>query len=228
MDKELLKYYEDELQYIKNMGETFAKAHPQIAGRLKLGEDVDSHAERLIEAFSFLTARVNRKLDSQFDDIIESLFNILFPQYNRPIPSFCIVQITKDQIPDSGYKVPRKTELFFSKQEQYKFNTCYPVNMHPITIDSVTSQYNSDMDSHEIKIKIKPMRGKKFSAMKLDSIRFFITDNCSNPFKLYDLIHNIRSVKINFTNIDEKPVCKTVSLSPVGFGPDESLYPFHD
>jgi len=228
MDKEFLKYYEDELQYMKKLGEIFAKAHPKIAGRLKLEDEVDPHTERLIEAFSFLTARINRKLDDQFTDIIESLFNILFPQYNRPTPSFCVVQFNKDQIPKSGYPIPRKTELFVRNHEQYKFNTCFSIVMHPIKIDAVSSQYNTEFHSYEIKIKIVPMMGNSFSGMKLDSIRFNITDNCSNKFKLYDFIHNHQDVKIKYTDVNGNPVCKTVSLSPVGFESNESMYPFHD
>ena len=46
----------------------FAKEHPKIAGRLGINRDTieDPHASRLIEGFAYLNARIQHKLDDEF------------------------------------------------------------------------------------------------------------------------------------------------------------------
>ena len=68
MDTRMLRYYTQELQYMREMGAEFAGQFPKIAARLTLDatEVVDPYVERLLEGFSFLSARVRLKLDSEF------------------------------------------------------------------------------------------------------------------------------------------------------------------
>ena len=65
MSDELLPYYNRELAFLRLLATQFADAHPKIAERLRLGdkEAQDPHVERLIQACSFLSARIRHKLD---------------------------------------------------------------------------------------------------------------------------------------------------------------------
>ena len=85
--EELLKYYKSELTYLRRMGGVFAERYPKVAKRLELGRDecTDPHVERLIEAFAFLTGRLQHEIDSEFPDITSALLNILYPQLTSPI-----------------------------------------------------------------------------------------------------------------------------------------------
>jgi hypothetical protein len=38
----------------------------------------DPHVERLIESFSFLTARIHKKLDDEFPQITEAMLSVLY------------------------------------------------------------------------------------------------------------------------------------------------------
>ena len=51
MDPRLLRYYNQELQYIREMGGEFASQYPKIAGRLGMEtlECADPYVERLLE-----------------------------------------------------------------------------------------------------------------------------------------------------------------------------------
>ena len=56
MRDDLLRNYENELSYLRQMGAQFAEKYPKIASRLRLEaskETGDPHVERLIEAFAF-------------------------------------------------------------------------------------------------------------------------------------------------------------------------------
>lgn len=63
MDPRLLKYYNTELRFLREMGGEFANRYPKIAARLGLDsfECADPYVERLLEGVSFLTARLPLK-----------------------------------------------------------------------------------------------------------------------------------------------------------------------
>src|SRR5437763_3513458 len=116
MDPRLLRYYNRELQYVREMGAEFAREFPKIAGRLGLEtfECVDPYVERLLEGFAFLTARVQLKLDSEFPRFTENLLETVYPTYLAPTPSMCIAQFQHDQAEAGladGYVIPRGTVL---------------------------------------------------------------------------------------------------------------------
>src|SRR5438309_3097298 len=94
MRDELLGYYERELVFLRQMGAEFARKYPKIASRLHLEGDrcEDPHVERLLEGFAFLSARVRHKLDDEFPEITDALLGVLYPDFQRPLPSLTIAQ----------------------------------------------------------------------------------------------------------------------------------------
>ena len=52
MSDDLLRYYNSELQYVRRLGDQFARAHPQVAPNLRFGTDgdYDPYVGRLVEA----------------------------------------------------------------------------------------------------------------------------------------------------------------------------------
>ena len=66
MNETFLRLYESELRYLRGMAGDFAEAHPKVASRLALEREGcdDPFAERLLEGFAFLTARVRQKMDA--------------------------------------------------------------------------------------------------------------------------------------------------------------------
>src|SRR5690242_19693489 len=112
MDPRLLKYYNRELQHVREMAAEFAEELPKIAGRLGLEklECADPYVERLLEGFAFLTARVQLKLDAEFPRFSQHLLEIVYPDYLAPIPSMAVVQFGLNPaaaaLPD-GFLLPR-------------------------------------------------------------------------------------------------------------------------
>lgn len=96
MDDELLKYYNDELAYMRRLGAEFSERHPKIAGRLKMNEDSveDPHVSRLLEGFAFLTARISHRLDDDFPELAGALMGLVAPDYQAPVPSMAIAEMT--------------------------------------------------------------------------------------------------------------------------------------
>jgi type VI secretion system protein ImpG len=117
MRSELLPYYETELSSLRQLGAEFGRKYPKIASRLVLEPNKcdDPHVERLLEAFAFLCARVQLKIDDEFTLITESLLEVLYPDFLRPIPSMSIAEFQLDS--ESGsvttpVNIPRGARLY--------------------------------------------------------------------------------------------------------------------
>src|SRR5262250_905292 len=116
MDPRLLRHYNSELRFMREMGAEFAREFPKVAGRLGLEgfECADPYVERLLEGFSFLAARVQLKLEAQFPRFTEHLLEMVYPNYIAPWPSMGVVQLSPDATggtPAEGLPVPRGTVL---------------------------------------------------------------------------------------------------------------------
>src|SRR5262249_49590030 len=141
MRSDLLLYYENELSSLRKLGAEFAAKYPKIASRLVLEPNKceDPHVERLLEAFAFLAARIHLKLDDEFPLITESLLEVLYPDFLRPVPSMSIAQFDLDH--DSGaittgFKVKRGSRLYSKPVNGVpcKFRTAYETTLFPITV----------------------------------------------------------------------------------------------
>lgn len=141
MRNELRDYYESELTFLRQVGAEFADKYPKIASRLLLESDrcEDPHVERMLEAFALLAARVHLRIDDDFPQITESLLNILYPHYLRPVPSMTVAQFHTD--PESGkltsaLKIPKGTVLYSKPVEGVpcKFRTSYDTTLWPFKL----------------------------------------------------------------------------------------------
>ncbi|MDR1986076.1 MAG: type VI secretion system baseplate subunit TssF [Treponema sp.] len=92
---ELLDYYRDNLTYLRNLAAEFSAEFPKIAGRLGLGEFEceDPYIERLLEGTAFLSARVEKKLDEGYANLLESILNSVSPSVLYPIPSGAVLEL---------------------------------------------------------------------------------------------------------------------------------------
>ncbi len=116
MDPRLLRYYNQELQHLREMGAEFAQAFPKIAARLRMdGLEVgDPYVERLLEGFAFLAARVQLKLDAEFPRFTQRLLEIVYPHFLAPTPSMLVAQLDPeagDAALADGVTIPRGSML---------------------------------------------------------------------------------------------------------------------
>ena len=239
MEDSLLKYYERELTFIREMGAEFARKYPKIAGRLLLEPDKceDPHTERLIEAFALISGRIHRKIDDDFPEITESLLNITYPHYVNPIPSMSVVSFEpiRQNITPSGYRIEKDTPLFSKPVNgtPCQFSTCYPVNLWPIEVVSAELREPVRLvkgAQQVIAIRLKTYNNLKISQLEWRKFRFFLNAPSQHVYHLHELLfNNICHVECEVTG--KKGTGKTVLLrpediEPVGFGADEGMMPF--
>lgn len=140
--EELLPYYERELAVLKRHAREFAEQYPKIAGRLLMsGEAVeDPHVERLIQSFALLASRVHKKLDDEYPQLTNALFQTLYPQYLRPYPACSIARLGGAVAQLSApVTIPRGTQLQSRpvKGVACKFQTSFDVRLLPLSIEEV-------------------------------------------------------------------------------------------
>jgi type VI secretion system protein ImpG len=139
--EQLLPYYESELGYLRRNLRDFAERYPKIAGRLLISGEVceDPHVERMIESFALLNARIAKRLDDDYPQFTEALFEVLYPHYLRPFPSCSIAHF--DCAGTAGQQtgvatIARGTELSTKpvRGAACTFRTVYPVTVAPLTL----------------------------------------------------------------------------------------------
>lgn len=135
----LFPYYQQELAALRELGRDFAHEYPKVAARLDLGPDVsaDPQVERLLESVAFLTARIQRAVDTDFGLLPEALLGILQPHMVTPVPSMAVAQVEADPAQgalSTGYAVPRHTRLYAEtdRGQICWFSTCSPLILWPL------------------------------------------------------------------------------------------------
>ncbi|WP_296185888.1 type VI secretion system baseplate subunit TssF [Pseudomonas sp. UBA1879] len=242
---DLLPYYEKELSHLRFLGQEFASQYPKIASRLLIEGDncEDPHTERLIEAFSFLAARVHKKLDDEFPEIVESFLEVLYPHYLRPTPSMSIVEFSmgSNGKVTEAYRVARHTELHANPVDGVvcKFRTCYPVELWPIAVQqaSFVEMERSAFNGHSadlvarLRIGLVTTADALFGQMELDSLRFFLDGESTLMLQLYELLFN-NLAKATITFQDEgrsrEVALPAGALKAVGYGLDEGLVDYSE
>jgi len=242
MVDELLPYYNRELSYIRRLAAEFAEAHPKIAGRLRLSQDAieDPHVARLIEAFSYLTARIRRKLDDDFPELTEALLNVLYPHYLAPVPSMAIVQMNCAPDVAGSQAVPAQVDIDTEPVagESCRFRTCYPTTLWPIAVESaslrgrpIVAPANPQAPGAVavLRLTLRCLApDMTFTKLAPDSLRFFLRGQPQQVLALYELIfNNTVSVALADSAVDAAPIIlRPDCIRPVGFERSEGILPY--
>jgi len=139
--QELLPYYERELSFLRRYSREFSERYPKIAGSLLMAGEVceDPHIERMIQSYALLNARVSKRLDDDYPEFTEALFEVLYPHYLRPFPSCSIARMdysaSAAQL-TAASQIARGTTLSTRQVKGVvcKFQTVYDVPVAPIRL----------------------------------------------------------------------------------------------
>jgi type VI secretion system protein ImpG len=248
MDPRLLRHYDQELKFVREMGGEFAAEFPKIAGRLGLDafECADPYVERLLEAFAFLAARVQLKLEAEFPTFTQHLLEIVYPDYLAPTPSMIIAQFKPDLQGgkfENGYTIPRDTTLLgtLGKGEvtACEFRTGSEVTLWPVALSEVNYLAGSAAVSAlalqdqrgakaAIRLRLKTIGQLQFSALSLQNLTFFLQGPTDTPALILEqLLANALGVVVRPT-VRPIPWQELIPKSAIrhrGFGDDEALLP---
>lgn len=243
MRDDLLYYYERELAFMRQMGAEFAERYPKVASRLQLERSKceDPHVERLLEGFAFLAARVHLKIDDDFPEVSESLLNVVYPHYVRPLPSMSLVEFELDPVQGkltTGLSIPRGSQLYArpSGGVACRFQTCYDTTLWPVSVAaaqwSTPERLRPAVRAPEavaaLRLELRCLPEVRFDRLELDTLRIHLAGEGNVVYPLYELLAgNLVSVLVRDPDGIASPVVLgPEALRPAGFGEDEGMLPF--
>lgn len=207
MDPRLLRYYNQELRYLREMGAEFAKEFPKIAGRLGMeGLEVsDPYVERLLEGSAFLAARIQLKLDAEFPQLAQRLLEMVCPNMAAPVPSMLVARLTPTEDPNllKGFPLPRGTVMLGPASAisatRCEFRTAQDVLLTPLKVAAVEYFLNAadlglatlplpERPRSGLRVRLELPSGMAMAKMQLGSLRFYLGGMPEIAHKLHELI----------------------------------------
>ncbi|MFT4113343.1 type VI secretion system baseplate subunit TssF [Silvibacterium sp.] len=237
-EEDFLRYYFDELSYLRDAGRDFAREHPKVAARLDMphGETADPHVERLIESFAFLTARLQRKMHAEFPTITTALLGSLYPQLVQPLPPMAIAQFDVGATIKGlteGFRIPRGTRLFAQEKSGLtcRFQTCYQSTLWPVTVVEAAFEqavhHRLPANGPVLRIRLHAREDLLRNPDFLPSLRFFLDGPPELTGTLYEILFANATDIYLADSSDPRPVSIGLSaLQSVGFDPEHEVLPY--
>lgn len=248
MDTRLLKHYESELLYLRDMGAEFAAAFPKIASRLGMEgmEVADPYVERLLEGVAFLTARVQLELDLQYPTLTNNLLEIVYPHYLAPTPSMMIAALEVDRgnsAAAAGYMLPRETvlrsRLMEGEQTACEFRTAADLTVWPLEVTeaeyiesrgelAAAGLVGNSPARAGIRLRLKRTDDGAINELPLENLTLYLSSTEGNAWLLLELLCS-QSCGITGRSTDRRDDWKVPlrqgALEHKGFEPEEALLP---
>ncbi|NUT63609.1 type VI secretion system baseplate subunit TssF [Herbaspirillum sp. C9C3] len=242
--QELLPYYERELSFLRRYSREFSERYPKIAGSLLMAGEIceDPHIERMIQSYALLNARVSKRLDDDYPEFTEALFEVLYPHYLRPFPSCSIAHMdyaaSAAQLTNASV-IPRGTSLATRpvKGVVCRFQTVYDIPVAPIRlsqavfspiIDAPEAVVLPTSVSSSLSITIETTaESLALAKLGLASLRVFIDGEASFCAALRDSLF-IRSTAawVELPRSGRWTALRKLPLAEVGFAEEDALIDF--
>lgn len=227
-------YYMQELNSLRVLGSEFSIKNPGLAPYLaKEGQDPD--VERMLEGFAFLTGRLRQQLEEELPEVAHTLTHLLWPNYIRPIPSYCIVAY--EPLLDGSTKeiIPKNTQVAGETKENKimcRFRTCFETQVYPMSIS--VNNYFVIGNKSQLEIDFSLLANHSLDKVPIDKLRLFINGSrfLSQELYLY-FMEYINKIEVELYDINEN-ILYTFNLpqkntiSSVGFNQEERIVPYPD
>lgn len=247
MDPRLLRYYNQELRYLREMGGEFAKEFPKIASRLSMDtlEVSDPYIERLLEGCAFLAARIQLKQDAEFPKLSHRLLEVLYPNLLAPVPSMLVAQIDpirNDPNLLKGPRIARGAALVAAPlahtRTRCEFRTSHELQLTPLATDAADYFLNladlqlsafslPDRARCGVRVRLSVAEGMTVAQLGMDELRFFLGGQTDVAMHLHELITtSFIGVLVGAPGRPEtRRLLDANSLRPVGYDDEDAMLP---
>ncbi len=220
------RYYQRELTKLRELGAEFARLHPAVAPLL-IGQSSDPDVERILEGTAFLTGLLRQRLDDDFPEIIQSLFQLLYPHYLRPLPSAAMILFKPKRGLMEKMRVPAGVALDSVKLdgESCTFTTSTAVDLLPLNLTESSFTALSGR-GWLLSLKFKSF-GPSLDQLDLSNLRLYLAGEINAAMYRYFLFFTrLKQVRLR-PAVGGSPLIQSHScLKPVGFGETEGLLPY--
>lgn len=249
MDTRLLRHYESELSYLREMGAEFAQSFPKIAARLGMDgvEVLDPYVERLLEGVAFLSARVQLELELQYPNFTSQLLEIVYPHYLTPTPSMMVAAMVPDLTNPAladGFVLPRHTQirsaLADGLQTACQFRTAHDLTLWPLEI--AEAEYIDGRGAlvaagvaigatdarAAIRLRLRRAGDLPIGALPLDRLSLFLGGQSAKGWQLHEMLcTDVTALVARSTDrrADWVLPLRGARVEQKGFAADEALLP---
>lgn len=220
--------YENELSYMRELGQDFARANPRLAGFLSR-EASDPDVERLLEGFAFSVAQLRQKLEDEMPELVHGLMRLLWPHYLRPIPPLSVVALSPASEAEAGaIQVPAGIAVASRPVAgvSCRFRTCYPVTVLPFTVTDLQAE-SSETRGH-LSVTLEATGRASLRALRGGTVRLFLNterEPSTGRMLLLWLSRHLRAITATTEGGRALTLAPDV-VRPVGFAADEAVIPY--
>lgn len=223
-----LAIYNKELNLLYSELKEFAKVHSISVDELT----ENPHVTRLVQAFTVLYTHLNLTLEESFTGFISSLFDMIYPHYNSPIPSIAVIELLPDRKHDSIVSLPKGNLIEMKAEQNCFFQVCYDTEILPLCISRASCISEDQGFSLDVNIKsllsieLATFSGISFAKLKPKKLRFFVQPLNNIEYLIYkNILHNvvISAIKADQGNLI---LLDKGSIKKVGFTEEENIFPY--
>lgn len=221
----LNRYYQDELSYLRDLGDVFARENPKLAGFLSR-KAADPDVERLLEGFAFLTATLRQRLDDDLPELVHDLLRLIWPAYLQPIPPITTLSFRQAPGGDgSAVCVPRGTQVRSLAVDgtSCPFVTAFEVEVLPFEVRNVMLE-NGGAQA-ELSLDLDCLPQTTFAALAEHPLRLHFAE-LGDPRQARNLYRgmfgHLRRILVRAGDATLLTLGPE-AMRPIGFAPDEAV-----
>ncbi|GLT17779.1 type VI secretion protein [Vibrio zhanjiangensis] len=96
MTDPLMRYFEQELTFVRRALGQFGQQHSEHAERLNIhqGQIEDPSLARLLDGVSLLNATLEKQLSEQLPEVVQGLLSVIYPSYTQTVPSVAYMHLS--------------------------------------------------------------------------------------------------------------------------------------
>ena len=217
------KYYQNELDNLRELAVDFSTAYPTLAPQLA-AQSADPDVERILEGVAFLTSKIREKIDDDFPEFSQGLLKQVFPHYLRPLPSATIVEFTPKNILKNTLTIPAETYIDSLDVDAVscRFATTYDIDISPLSISAVnTGETSTGKKFIDVSFVLN---GMSLNALDMDELPIHLSGDFHAAADLYYLLLNkLDYIEISATRDADAIGAEAIKIQPMGFEPENAL-----
>jgi type VI secretion system protein ImpG len=228
------RYFEEEMRYLQEAAKDFAEAHPEQARYLDIDSvsDRDPYVERLFEGFAFLSGRVHERLDNEMPEYTESLIQLLYPHFLKPVPALSIVEfepepglVQETTVLEQGLEV--RSDPVGTEELRCRFTTAQNVRLQPIQLEEATLRYPGDNTSR-VRLRFSLDRGVNYNQLDLSPLRLYFWADAPTASTMHLFFtRHVSQVRVSTTEETHTRALRGQQwIRPAGLADEEGLLPY--